>query len=113
MALWLVSLDKRSAPRWISNAPLRVPQLRRSNHGGVIMTSKVRVNLANPLELLELPGVGPEEADAILRFRAQHGPIRDAAQLVGILGDRPVPEALTELADFSPSEATAPEAPGA
>jgi hypothetical protein len=111
MALWFVSLDKRSAPRWISNAPLRAP-LRR-NHGGVMMTTKVRVNLANPLELLELPGVGPEEADAILRFRAQHGPIRDAAQLAGILGGRPVPEALSERADFSPSEATAPEAPGA
>jgi helix-hairpin-helix protein len=78
-----------------------------------MMTTKVRVNLANPLELLELPGVGPEEADAILRFRAEHGPIRDAAQLVGILGGRPAPEALSEQADFSPSEATAPEAPGA
>jgi hypothetical protein len=112
MALWLMSLDKRPVPRGINNAPLRVPQ-RRRNNGGVMMTTKVRVNLANPLELLELPGVGPEEADAIRRFRAQHGPIRDAAQLVGILGGRPVPEALSEQADFSPSEATAPEAPGA
>ena len=77
------------------------------------MTTKVRVNLANPLELLELPGVGPEEADAILRFRAQHGPIHDALQLVGILGGRPLSEALLEHVDFSPSEATAPEAPGA
>ena len=112
MALWFVPLDKRSAPRWISNTPRRVPQ-RRRRHGGVMMPTKVRVNLANPQELLELPGVGPEEADAILRFRAQHGPIRDAAQLVGILGGRPVPDALSEHADFSPSEATAPEAPGA
>jgi DNA uptake protein ComE-like DNA-binding protein len=78
-----------------------------------MMTIKVRVNLANPLELLELPGVGPEQADAILRFRAQHGPIRDAAQLAGILGSGPTPETLSEQADFSPSEATAPEAPGA
>jgi DNA uptake protein ComE-like DNA-binding protein len=84
-----------------------------TSHGGVTMTTKVRVNLANPLELLELPGVGPEEAEAILRFRAQHGPIRDAVQLAGILGSRAVPEAFSEQADFSPSEATAPEAPGA
>jgi DNA uptake protein ComE-like DNA-binding protein len=77
------------------------------------MATKVRVNLANPLELLELSGVGPEEADAILRFRAQHGPIRDAAQLADILGSRAVPETFSEQADFSPSEATAPEAPGA
>jgi hypothetical protein len=75
--------------------------------------TKVRVNLANPLELLELPGVGPEEADSILRFRAQHGPIRDAAQLASILGSGAVPEAFSLQADFSPSEATAPEAPGA
>ncbi len=77
------------------------------------MATKVRVNLANPLELLELPGVGPQQAEAILRFRAEHGPIRDAAQLAGILGGRAAPEALSEQADFSPSEPTAPEAPGA
>jgi DNA uptake protein ComE-like DNA-binding protein len=77
-----------------------------------MMTTKVRVNLANPLELLELPGVSPEQVDTIVRFRTQHGPIRDAAQLGGILGHT-VSEALSEQADFSPSEATAPEAPGA
>ena len=77
------------------------------------MATKVRVNLANPLELLELPGVGPAQADAILRFRAQHGPIRDAAHLADILGSQAAPEWLSEHADFSPSEATAPEAPGA
>jgi len=66
-----------------------------------MMTTKVRVNLANPLELLELPGVGPEQVDMI-----------DAAQLAVILG-RAVPGALSEQADFSPSEATAREAPGA
>jgi DNA uptake protein ComE-like DNA-binding protein len=77
-----------------------------------MMTTKVRVNLANPLELLELPGVSPEQVDTIVQFRTQHGPIRDATQLAGILGHA-VPEALSEQADFSPSEATAPEAPGA
>jgi len=77
------------------------------------MPTKVRVNLANPFELLELPGVGPKDADAILRFRAEHGPIRDAYQLAAILGGQPAPEVLSELADFSPADATAPEAPGA
>ncbi len=77
------------------------------------MATRVRVNLANPLELLELPGVGPVQADAILTFRAQHGPIRDAAHLADILGSQTAPERLWEQADFSPSEATAPEAPGA
>ncbi len=77
------------------------------------MPTKVRVNLANPLELLELPGVGAREADAILTFRAEHGPIRDERQLATILGRRTVPATLSELADFSPADATAPEAPGA
>ena len=77
------------------------------------MTTKVRVNLANSAELLELPGVGPQDAEAILKFRAEHGPIVDASQLARILGGRPVPEALSDRADFSPADATAPEAPGA
>jgi hypothetical protein len=33
------------------------------------LTRKVRINLAHPQELLELPGLGPEHADAILKFR--------------------------------------------
>lgn len=77
------------------------------------MPNRVRVNLANSLELLELPGVGPQEADTILRFRAEHGPILDASQLAALLGGLPAPEALLDRADFSPSDSTAPEAPGA
>ena len=77
------------------------------------MTTKVRVNLANPLELLELSGVGPEQADAIVRFRVQHGPIRDLAQLAGILGGPAGLPSLADQVDFTPAEVTAPEAPGA
>lgn len=77
------------------------------------MAHKVRINLANPAELLELPGLSPEQATAIIKFRAEHGPIADARQLERILGGWPVPEALTTEIDFDPAEATAPEAPGA
>jgi competence protein ComEA len=77
------------------------------------MPTKVRVNLANPLELQELPGVGPRQAEAILKFRAEHGPIQDERQLAAILGGQAAATALRELADFSPADATAPEAPGA
>lgn len=77
------------------------------------MPSKIRVNLANPGELLELPGIGPQQAGAILRFRAEHGPIRDAAELARILSAWPVSEAIWERVEFDPAEATAPEAPGA
>ena len=77
------------------------------------MPNRVRVNLANPAELLELPGTGPEQARAILNFRAEHGPIQDAGQLAKILRAWPVPEAMWERVAFDPAEATAPEAPGA
>ena len=77
------------------------------------MPSRVRVNLVNPAELLELPGIGPEQAQAILDFRVEHGPIRDAGQLATILCAWPVAEAIWERVDFDPSESTAPEAPGA
>ncbi len=68
------------------------------------MGFKVRVNLANAHELLELP---------IVRFRSDHGPIKDPDQLATILSGFPLSEALRERADFAPADATAPEAPGA
>jgi DNA uptake protein ComE-like DNA-binding protein len=74
--------------------------------------SKVRVNLANPQELLEIPGLAPEQASAIVRFRAEHGPIRDAVQLVQVLGGAALPVEAHDRLDFDPAEGTAPEAPG-
>jgi len=77
------------------------------------MPTKVRINLANQFELQELPGIGPGEAEAIVKVRSEHGPIRDERELATILGGRPLPEPLIERVDFSPAEATAAEAPGA
>ena len=77
------------------------------------MPHTVRVNLANAAELLELPGIGPEQAQAIVEFRAEHGPIQDARQLAQVLHSWPVAETIWERVDFAPAEATAPEAPGA
>ena len=77
------------------------------------MTQKVRVNTANPQELLELPGLRPDEAEAIIRFRVEHGPIADAAQLSRVLGGRELDEAARQQMDFEPANPTAPEAPGA
>src|SRR5437899_12573864 len=75
--------------------------------------NRVRVNPANPAELLELPGIGLEQVRAILEFRAEHGPIQDAGQLAKILRAWPVAEAIWERVAFDPAEGTAPEAPGA
>jgi len=77
------------------------------------MTNRVRVNLANAGELLELGGISEAEAETIVRFRSEHGPITDGHQLSAVLGGRPLTAAILERADFAPSETTAPEAPGA
>ena len=77
------------------------------------MSTKVRINLANAQELLELPDLGPAQVAAIVRFRSEHGPIKDAHQLATILSGFPLTDALRARTDFSPADATAPEAPGA
>jgi DNA uptake protein ComE-like DNA-binding protein len=74
---------------------------------------KVRVNTANPQELLEVPGLRPDDADAIVRFRAKHGPIADAEQLSRVLGGKELSAAARQHIDFDPANSTAPEAPGA
>lgn len=74
---------------------------------------KVKLNLANPFELQDLPGIGPEQADAIIRFRAEHGPILDAGQLRAVLKGWPIADAVWEQVEFDPSITTSPEAPGA
>ena len=74
---------------------------------------KTRINLANPQELLEIPGLDRAKADAILRHRAEHGPIRDAVELAKIVGSTSLTGDLLMHVDFDPAESTAPEAPGA
>ncbi len=75
--------------------------------------SKVRVNLANPSELCEIPGIRASDAEAIVKFRSEHGPIANAEQLAEIMGGAPITEATREHLDFDPAAQTAPEAPGA
>jgi competence ComEA-like helix-hairpin-helix protein len=77
------------------------------------MAHRVRINTANPQELLELPGLRPDEAEAIVRFRVEHGPIADVAQLSRVLGGRELDATAQARIDFEPVNQTAPEAPGA
>jgi DNA uptake protein ComE-like DNA-binding protein len=74
---------------------------------------KTRINLANPQELLEIPGIDRAGREAILRHRSQHGPIKDASELAAILGASGMPAGLLDHIDFTPADSTAPEAPGA
>ena len=75
--------------------------------------SKVRVNLANPSELCEIPGIRRSQADAIVKFRSEHGPIHDVGQLTEIMGGQKLPDGADDRLDFAPAGMTAPEAPGA
>jgi hypothetical protein len=78
-----------------------------------ISMEKTRINLANPQELLEIPGLHQGDSDTIVRHRAAHGPIGNAAELRKILGNEAVTPMLLEHVDFQSAEATAAEAPGA
>lgn len=74
---------------------------------------KVRVNLANPSELCEIPGIQRSQAEAIVKFRTEHGPIKNVEQLAEIMGHDQLPESARARLDFEPASQTAPEAPGA
>ena len=77
------------------------------------MPDRIRINTANEFELVEVPGLRPADAAAIVSFRDAHGPIQDVAQLESILGGRALDEATRGHLDFDPANSTAPEAPGA
>ena len=74
---------------------------------------KTRINVANPQELLEIPGITADGRDLILRHRAEHGPIRSAQELASVLGRPEADGAWTAEVDFEPADSSAPEAPGA
>lgn len=48
--------------------------------------SPLNLNTASEAELLELPGVGPSRARAILAFREEHGGFQSLSQLLRIKG---------------------------
>jgi DNA uptake protein ComE-like DNA-binding protein len=74
---------------------------------------KMRINLANPQELLELPGLLLAGRDNLVRHRAEHGPIRDAEELARVIWPLTITPALLERVDFHPAAPTAAKAPGA
>lgn len=44
-------------------------------------SEKVNINRANAAELRQIPGIGEAHAEAIVRYRQEHGPIRDLNEL--------------------------------
>ncbi len=47
---------------------------------------KIRLNSAGAAALMELPGIGAKKAQAILDYRAEHGPFRDVTELLEVKG---------------------------
>jgi competence protein ComEA len=62
------------------NLELRSPQTR---------LRKLDLNRAAPGELVSLPGIGPARADAIVRWRRDHGPFRSFEDLLEVPGIGP------------------------
>jgi competence ComEA-like helix-hairpin-helix protein len=72
------------------------------------MPYRVSVNRANPHELLALPGVGPEQAERIVKFRDEHGPIGNESELSRVLGWRGLGESMWGRVDFSTADVRRP-----
>jgi competence protein ComEA len=74
----------------------------------------VDLNLASEAELMELPGVGPSKAQAILAFRAEHGGFSSVSQLLRIKGfGRATLRRLRPLLTLSPAASAPGRAPPA
>jgi hypothetical protein len=65
------------------------------------MAERVPVNTADYRQLLQLPGVGLEQADRIVRFRREHGPIVNESELSRVLGWRSLSEPMWGRVDYS------------
>src|SRR6185295_4853207 len=72
------------------------------------MPDRVRVNVATPHELLRLPGVGPEQAERIVKFRDEHGPIGNESELSRVLGWRGLGEPRRGRDEISATERRRP-----
>jgi len=64
------------------------------------MADRVPVNTADVRQLLQLPGVGVEQAERIVKFRRVHGPIVDDSELSRVLGWRALNESMWGRVDY-------------
>ncbi len=51
-----------------------------------IPNQKIKINEASELDLRQIPGVKSDIAERILRYRDQHGPIRDFEDFKNVQG---------------------------
>ena len=72
------------------------------------MADRVPVNTADVRQLLQLPGVGVEQAERIVKFRRVHGPIVDDSELSRVLGWRALNESMWGRVDYTIEERPRP-----
>jgi len=77
------------------------------------MSNRVRINLANPAELLSFRVSDPNRSGPFSSFRAEHGPIQDASQLAKVLGGWPGPRRCGSAWSSIPRKPPRPKRPGA
>ena len=68
------------------------------------MAERVPVNIADVRQLLQLPGVGLEQAERIVKFRRVHGPIVNDSELSRVLGWRALGESMWGRVDYRPTD---------
>jgi DNA uptake protein ComE-like DNA-binding protein len=73
---------------------------------------RTQINVANPQELLAIPGIDGAKVDTILRDRDEHGPISNSAELAKLLGQGSLTTAALAHIDFAPAGDSAPESAG-
>ena len=64
------------------------------------MEDRVPVNTAGVRQLLQLPGIGLEQAERIVKFRRVHGPIVNDSEPSRVLGWRALGESMWNRVDY-------------
>ena len=68
---------------------ITVPYLGEQREDSGESNGKVNINLASPIELDQLPGIGPTKAAAIVAYREKNGPFKALEDLANVTGIGP------------------------
>jgi len=91
LAMLLLTLAFLAAASWTAVQDRRVgaPEtyaVRTERRDTAAEKSRIDVNTAAAEELEQLTGIGPALAEAIVRYRAEHGPFQSAEELLRVSG---------------------------
>ncbi len=84
-----VNIPTRVPPPTATSRPPQVTATPAPTSGAVSPEAQVNLNTATLAELLTLPGIGETRAQAILAYRAEHGPFTRIEELQNVSGIGP------------------------